>query len=164
MWRSLASASALGAEGRRFESYHPDLTNLVWLWPRPGFFMPCFLWHLRKRVYPLLFPCGKPHPTSPSPRLSHMPYLASWTNIVTWPSRQPDGGKYSATPKSATRIFGKDENIVSKTDNKGLITYANQTFIRISGFQEEDLLGALHNAIRHPDMPKWVFQLIWDTI
>ncbi len=67
-------------------------------------------------------------------------------------------------PTGRERTFGKDDIIVSKTDPKGIITYANQTFIKISGFQEEELLGAPHNLIRHPEMPKCVFQLMWNTI
>jgi len=67
-------------------------------------------------------------------------------------------------PTGRERTFGEDDIIVSKTDLKGIITYANQTFIRVSGFQEEELLGAPHNIIRHPDMPKCVFKLMWDTV
>lgn len=60
--------------------------------------------------------------------------------------------------------FGDDEIIVSKTDPKGIITYANQTFIEVAGYTEEELLGAPHNVIRHPDMPRCVFKLLWETI
>ncbi len=60
--------------------------------------------------------------------------------------------------------FHEDEIIVSKTDVKGLITYANQVFLRVSGFTEQELLGKPHNLIRHPDMPRCVFKLLWDTI
>ena len=54
--------------------------------------------------------------------------------------------------------------IVSKTDKKGLITYANKKFIEISGYSEEELLGQPHNIVRHPDMPKAIFKGLWDTI
>jgi methyl-accepting chemotaxis sensory transducer with Pas/Pac sensor len=47
--------------------------------------------------------------------------------------------------------------IVSTTDTKGIITYSNKAFIDISGFTEEELLGANHNIIRHPVMPPAVF-------
>lgn len=57
-----------------------------------------------------------------------------------------------------------DEFIVSKTDPKGRITYANRTFMRISGFPEAELLGVQHNVVRHPDMPRGVFKLLWDTL
>jgi PAS domain S-box-containing protein len=60
--------------------------------------------------------------------------------------------------------FGKEEVIVSKTDLKGLITYANDVFVRISGFSEEELIGAPHSILRHPDMPRCVFKFLWETI
>lgn len=60
--------------------------------------------------------------------------------------------------------FAPDEIIVSKTDPRGIITYANEVFIRVSGYSEEELLGAPHSIIRHPDMPRAVFKLLWDTI
>lgn len=62
------------------------------------------------------------------------------------------------------RHFDPEEILVSKTDPKGLITYANQTFLEIAQYSEEELLGAPHNIIRHPDMPGCVFQLLWDTV
>lgn len=67
-------------------------------------------------------------------------------------------------PTGVERTFGEDEVIVSKTDLKGIITYANDVFVRVSQFSEEELLGAPHNIIRHPAMPRCVFQYLWDTI
>ncbi len=67
-------------------------------------------------------------------------------------------------PTGRERTFGRDEIIVSKTDLKGRITYANDVFLRVSGYTEEELLGKPHNIIRHPAMPRCVFQLLWDTI
>ncbi len=59
-----------------------------------------------------------------------------------------------------------DENlfIVSKTDTKGNITYANDLFIEISGYTEKELIGAPHSILRHADMPRAVFKLLWDKI
>lgn len=57
-----------------------------------------------------------------------------------------------------------DACIVSKTDPKGLITYGNRLFIDISGYSERDLLGVQHNMVRHPSMPRGIFQLLWDTL
>lgn len=54
--------------------------------------------------------------------------------------------------------------IVSKTDLKGKITYCNELFIYMSRFEEHELLGKPHNIIRHPDMPRIIFKLLWDTI
>lgn len=67
-------------------------------------------------------------------------------------------------PTGVELTFGEDEIIVSKTDPQGRITYANDVFIRLAGFTEEELLGAPHNVIRHPAMPRCVFKLLWDTI
>ncbi|NOY43546.1 MAG: PAS domain-containing protein [Planctomycetes bacterium] len=67
-------------------------------------------------------------------------------------------------PTGRERTFQEDEIIVSKTDLKGIITYANQVFVRVAGYTEQDLLGQPHNIIRHPAMPKCVFKLLWDTI
>ena len=54
--------------------------------------------------------------------------------------------------------------IVSKTDPKGIIEYGNDYFYEISGYKESELIGQPHNIIRHPDMPKVVFKLMWDRI
>jgi PAS domain S-box-containing protein len=54
--------------------------------------------------------------------------------------------------------------LVSKTDIKGNIVYGNATFWRISQLDEKETLGKPHNVNRHPDMPKAVFKLMWDTI
>lgn len=62
------------------------------------------------------------------------------------------------------RTFADDEIIVTKTDLKGRITYANRTFLKIAGLAEREALGAPHSIIRHPDMPRCVFKLLWDTI
>lgn len=60
--------------------------------------------------------------------------------------------------------FASDEIIVSKTDLKGRITYANKTFSRVAGFSRSELMGAPHSIIRHPDMPRAVFKLLWDRL
>lgn len=67
-------------------------------------------------------------------------------------------------PNGREAYFGEEEIIVSKTDLKGIITYANDVFVRVSGFTEKELLGKPHNIIRHPEMPMCVFQLLWDTL
>jgi len=69
-----------------------------------------------------------------------------------------------APPSGREVRFGDDEIIVSKTDLKGIITYANDVFQRISGYTEAELVGQPHNLIRHPDMPSAVFKLLWDTL
>ena len=68
-------------------------------------------------------------------------------------------------PVTATEhVMRDDQLIVSKTDLKGRITHFNQDFVDISGFSEQELLGAPQNIIRHPDMPRSVFALLWEAI
>ena len=69
-------------------------------------------------------------------------------------------------PKPTTKEHFFDDNtiIVSKTDIKGKITYCNEMFIQVSGYQESELLHQPHSILRHPKMPKIVFKLLWDTI
>lgn len=62
------------------------------------------------------------------------------------------------------RVMREDDFIVSKTDLKGRITYGNRIFIEFSGYTEDELLGAQHNIVRHPDMPRGVFKLLWESI
>ncbi|OFZ70893.1 MAG: chemotaxis protein, partial [Betaproteobacteria bacterium RBG_16_58_11] len=62
------------------------------------------------------------------------------------------------------RSLKEGEFIVSKTNLKGQITYINRPFMEISGFTEEELLGAPHNIVRHPDMPPAAFNDLWKTL
>jgi PAS domain S-box-containing protein len=68
------------------------------------------------------------------------------------------------TPNAHEKVMRDDELIVSKTDIKGRITYGNRTFHHYAGFTETELLGKQHNIIRHPDMPRAVFKLLWDHV
>lgn len=61
-------------------------------------------------------------------------------------------------------IVPKEELIVSRTDLKGTITYANDTFAEISGYSVDELIGQSHNIVRHPDMPKVVFKKLWEDL
>jgi PAS domain-containing protein len=61
------------------------------------------------------------------------------------------------------RMFDDDEIIVSKTDLKGHITYANNVFLRLADMTEKEALGAPHSVIRNPEMPRAVFKLLWDN-
>lgn len=72
--------------------------------------------------------------------------------------------KRAIEPTSIERTMREDDFIVSKTNAKGIITYGNPIFIEFSGYTEAELLGSQHNIIRHPDMPRSVFKLAWDTI
>lgn len=60
--------------------------------------------------------------------------------------------------------IGDDTLILSTTDTKGRITYVNQTFLEVSGFSEDELIGKAHNIVRHPDMPPEAFSDLWTTL
>lgn len=67
-------------------------------------------------------------------------------------------------PLDESREFGIHELFFSTTDRKGVITFGNDVFARVSGYPLAQLLGAPHNLIRHPDMPRAVFKLLWDHL
>lgn len=60
--------------------------------------------------------------------------------------------------------FSKKKFIVSKTDVKGKIIFVNKNLCEISGYSEDELIGAPHNILRHPDMPQAVFYLVWQSL
>ncbi len=68
---------------------------------------------------------------------------------------QPNSDRYS---------LNDDDFIVSKTDLKGRITYCNKIFMQMAKYSEEELIGKPHSIIRHPDMPRAVFKLLWERI
>ncbi|MGB1237533.1 MAG: methyl-accepting chemotaxis protein [Pseudomonadales bacterium] len=61
------------------------------------------------------------------------------------------------------QVFSNKDNILSTTDPQGKITYVNHDFIKISGFEKDELLGQDHNIVRHPDMPPAAFKSLWET-
>ena len=70
-------------------------------------------------------------------------------------------------PKNISNNFktlGDDDFIVSKTDTSGKIIYCNEIFTKMAGYPASSLIGANHNLIRHPDMPRVAFKLAWDLI
>ncbi len=71
---------------------------------------------------------------------------------------------HNTLPSGKEVFFDERDIIVSKTDLKGRITYANRTFMNIAGYCEKELLGKPHSIIRHPDMPRAVFKLLWDRL
>jgi len=58
----------------------------------------------------------------------------------------------------------KDTMIVSETDEKGIILYANADFCKIAGYTKDELIGQPHNYVRHNDMPKAAFEDLWKTV
>ncbi|MEH2479681.1 PAS domain S-box-containing protein [Nitrobacteraceae bacterium AZCC 2146] len=67
-------------------------------------------------------------------------------------------------PSGREVFFPASELIVSKTDQKGRLTYVNRLFCKIAGYSEAELIGQPHSIVRHPDMPRSVFRLLWDSI
>lgn len=66
--------------------------------------------------------------------------------------------------KKKEYVLADNEILISITDTKGRITFANETFCRIAGYKMEELVGVPHNIIRHPDMPKSAFKHLWETL
>jgi len=62
------------------------------------------------------------------------------------------------------RFFAENDIIVSKTDLKGRMTYVNDVFLELASYSEKECLGQPHAMIRHPEMPRCIFKLLWDTI
>ncbi len=68
-------------------------------------------------------------------------------------------------PVTANEVpFPPDTYLVSRTDLKGIITEANDAFVQLAGFPREELIGASHNIVRHPDMPPQAFEDLWRTV
>ena len=71
----------------------------------------------------------------------------------------------SATPPIPhERIMKDDDFIISKTDTRGKITYCNEIFMDMSAMTESELLGQPHSIVRHPQMPKVIFKLLWEQV
>ena len=92
--------------------------------------------------------------------------LSSLATRLSFHSPQPLKRKFSqyVTLTGIERTFPQDDVIVTKTDLKGRITYANKVFCELAGISEFEALGAPHSFLRHPDMPRCVFKLLWDRI
>ncbi len=61
-------------------------------------------------------------------------------------------------------ILNDDTFLVSETDAKGIVTFANEEFCKIAEYNLEELMGKNHNLVRHKDMPKVAFKDLWDTV
>lgn len=60
--------------------------------------------------------------------------------------------------------WDKTQTIMSKTDLYGTIEYANEVFVDVCGYEDYELMAQPHNIVRHPDMPKVVFKVLWENI
>ena len=67
------------------------------------------------------------------------------------------------TANREVRLNNSDQ-LISSTDKRGVITYANPRFIEVSGYSEQELIGQNHNLVRHPDMPKAAFKEMWQKL
>ncbi|HOE40469.1 MAG TPA: PAS domain-containing protein [Rhodoferax sp.] len=75
-----------------------------------------------------------------------------------------DGSSRKVFATSSEVMFPLGRLIVSRTDLAGIITHANDAFVEMSGYTREELIGAPHHILRHPDMPKLAFKSLWDDI
>lgn len=82
-------------------------------------------------------------------------------NVLAKRFTKADSPQYITTDEME---FEKNDLIISRTDIRGTITHCNNIFAKMSGWTQEELLGSNHNLIRHPDMPKAAYQLVWDSI
>ena len=72
--------------------------------------------------------------------------------------------KPHTTPIEKEVVLNEEDFTISKTDLKSIILYGNQIFLQMSGWSEEELLGKPHNILRHPDMPRCAFKILYDHI
>ncbi|MBI3966368.1 MAG: PAS domain S-box protein [Chloroflexi bacterium] len=84
------------------------------------------------------------------------------SNIVAADVAKPRRGM--PAPRNEARELAIHELFFSTTDRKGIIRSGNRVFVRVSAYSRAELVGSPHNVIRHPDMPRAVFQLLWDEI
>ena len=75
-----------------------------------------------------------------------------------------DGTMREVLIKNEEVPFPDGKLIVSRTDLTGVITHCNQSFVEMSGYEYDELIGRPHHILRHPDMPATAFQDLWDTI
>jgi aerotaxis receptor len=75
-----------------------------------------------------------------------------------------DGSSRTVFTTELEVAFPEGRLIVSRTDLAGIITHANDAFIEMSAYSREELIGAPHHILRHPDMPKIAFKGLWDTL
>lgn len=86
------------------------------------------------------------------------------TASITNRTNRYDRSKGLIVPTGIARPWDTEEIIVSKTDTRGILTYANDVFQRVSLMSSKDLIGKPHNVIRPPYMPRCIFKLLWDNI
>jgi PAS domain S-box-containing protein len=71
---------------------------------------------------------------------------------------------YKPTPSDRELEWNKSKVMLSKTDSKGAFLYINEAFIDVCGYDDYELISKSHNILRHPDMPKVIFKLLWENL
>jgi len=61
-------------------------------------------------------------------------------------------------------VLYNDLYLLSETDDKGIVEYASDSFLKVANMRESDLIGQPHNVVRHPDMPRAAFKSLWDDV
>ncbi len=61
-------------------------------------------------------------------------------------------------------VLFNDLYLLSETDEKGIVEYASDSFLRVANMSEDELIGQPHNIVRHPDMPRAAFKSLWDDV
>ncbi len=87
-----------------------------------------------------------------------------YTNLTIIFSVRGEEMRPNIQPTNVEKVMRENDFIVSKTDTTGVLTYCNQIFMEFAKYEEHELLGQQHNIVRHPDMPRIIFKLLWDTI
>jgi len=82
----------------------------------------------------------------------------------TWQLAYADGSTRTVVATDIERDYPQGRLIVSRTDLNGVITHANDAFVELSGWTREELIGAPHHILRHPDMPRQAFRDLWDSL
>ena len=97
-------------------------------------------------------------------KISHYYYIILINKVYNKPLIFKGHPMMHPTPIDKEIKLSSKRYIVSKTDAKGIIEYGNDYFVEISGYSENELVGKPHSIVRHPDMPKVVFKMMWDRI
>lgn len=85
-------------------------------------------------------------------------------NITPLGEEKVFGLSYRPSPSDRELDWDKSKILLSKTDAKGNILYANEGFVDVTGYDDFELMNKSHNIVRHPDMPKVIFKLLWEEI
>ncbi|WP_367106382.1 PAS domain-containing protein [uncultured Psychrobacter sp.] len=86
------------------------------------------------------------------------------TSVTPVPMTYHDGHSRTVYDSGIERPYPDGKLIVSRTDLDGIITHVNDAFVEISGYDIDELIGAQHYILRHPDMPKAAYKDLWDTV